>query len=74
MREIRQSGSEGGETGLTGLPYPYHKKLGHGPGERPWPSDGWEFGRRFAHFLCAAGLWRREDANERNLWTERLAF
>jgi hypothetical protein len=23
MREICQSGSEGGETGLTGLPYPY---------------------------------------------------
>ena len=23
MREIRTSGSEGGETGRTGLPYPY---------------------------------------------------
>ncbi len=27
MREIRQSGSEGGEAGnLTGLPYPYQQK------------------------------------------------
>jgi hypothetical protein len=24
MREIRQSGSEGGGTGTTGPPYPYH--------------------------------------------------
>ena len=24
MREIRTYGSEGGETGITGLPYPYH--------------------------------------------------
>jgi hypothetical protein len=38
------------------------KKLGHGPGERPWPSDGWECGRHFAHFLCAAGYGWREDA------------
>jgi hypothetical protein len=38
------------------------KKLSHGPGERPWLSDGWEFGRRFAHFLCAAGYGWREDA------------
>ena len=38
------------------------KKLSHGPGERPWLSDGWECGRRFAHFLCAAGYGWREDA------------
>ncbi len=29
MREIRQSGSEGGEAGnLTGLPYPYQVPVG----------------------------------------------
>jgi hypothetical protein len=26
MRETRQSGSEGGEAGTTGLPYPYNGK------------------------------------------------
>ena len=36
MREIRQSGSEGGEAGnLTGLPYPYQREL-IGPVPR-WP-------------------------------------
>ncbi len=39
MREIRQSGSEGGEAGnLTGLPYPYQPDLGKliGPSGGQW--------------------------------------
>jgi hypothetical protein len=29
MREIRTSGSEGGEAGATGLPYPYRAQVEH---------------------------------------------
>jgi len=35
MREIRTSGSEGGETGRTGLPYPYRIRWGNAKASIP---------------------------------------
>ena len=44
MREIRLSGSEGGEAETTGLPYPYRPAHGQRPGEG-----------NARHFCCAVG-------------------
>ena len=38
MREIRQSGSEGGGVGTTGAPYPYHDFDLSGTASRGWPA------------------------------------
>ena len=38
MREIRQSGSEGGGNGTTGPPYPYHDFAAWMKKSRGWPA------------------------------------
>jgi hypothetical protein len=43
MRQNRPYGSEGGESGSTGLPYPYRATVGYGEGpnrSHPLPSGG----------------------------------
>jgi hypothetical protein len=68
MRENRTYGSEGGETGTTGLPYPYSE-------DRPCRGfTGWRDG---VHRACAAVLSedRRSAAESRGtawMWTSGL--
>ena len=48
MRENRPYGSEGGESGSTGLPYPYRLGNRHRLAAKSEPSDPWSLSKEVA--------------------------
>jgi hypothetical protein len=66
MRENRPYGLEGGESGSTGLPYPYRARGGYGLSRsHPLPSGGLAARGRSGGAREASTVWRQVATGDR---------